>query len=661
MRGPSTPRDEPSAPDLDQDVERPVVPGLRVGRLLGRGGSACVWLVTNESGQRFALKVVQASRPGRVVEPSVPVVQEDPASSRRRGRRAAHSVEAEISEAASPASALTSQRNDAERSPSSVPDIGMADLARELTLLQRFSHEHLLRVHHLVGTDQGPGLLTDLAPGGSLLGLVTSRGPLPIPEVVTALVPVAQAVGYLHGAGALHGDVTPGNILFTNEGKPLLGDFGTGRLLGAAPGAVAGTPGFIDPQHGGGFDPGADVFALAAVAWFALTGRIPGPGEQRPPLALIVPEVPVELMQLIEDGLSSDRGRRPTADHFARALLASYDAGPVNLVPAVHASVLPELLTRPADSSANTPSTDWRRRIGTRVGRRQAGTAGSGSGSPRGHRPSTGQRGRAAIPAPTRPRVGSGEPRSRTVLAIVAGTVAAILLVAGIVLTLNGLPASTTATGGSESDRVAAQENAQSDDRVGQESTGGSEMVDGPADEAGRVSAAGEAPESGAAGAGGPADSPSAADPVAALGELAARRAQAFVTADPALLAGVDVDGSPAMAADRTSVEALVKTGRTLPDLTIDIRDPAVLTHTELEGLPTVAGLPAVVEPPAATEVSLVRATATLSAYTETSVSSSESAADPSPLMAAGQQELIFILWDAGDGWQIHTVVEPPA
>ena len=538
----------------------------------------------------------------------------------------------------------------------------MADLTRELTLLQRFSHEHLLRVHHIIETDQGPGLLSDLAPGGSLLGLVTSRGPLPIPEVVTALVPVAQAVGYLHGAGALHGDVTPGNILFTNEGKPLLGDFGTGRLLGAAPGAVAGTPGFIDPQHGGGFDAGADVFALAAVAWFALTGRIPGPAEQRPPLALIVPEVPLELMRLIEDGLSSDRGRRPTAEHFARALLASCDAGPVNLVPAVHASVLPELLTRPADSSANTPSIDWRRRIGARLGRRQAGTTGTGPGRPRGRRPSTGQRGRAATPAPTRPLGGSGEPRSRTVLAIVAGTVAVILLVAGIVLTLDGLPASTTATGGSESGRISAQENAQQDDRVGQEPTGSSGTVGGPAEEDSRAGAAGEAPERGGpAGAGESADSSFAADPVVALGELAARRAQAFATADPALLVGVDVDGSPAMAADRTSVEALVESGKTLPDLTIAIRDPAVLRATELAGLPTVADLPAVVEPPAATEVSLVRATAALSAYTETSVSSPESDADPSPLMAAGQQELIFILWNAGSGWQIHSVVEPPA
>ncbi len=573
----------------------------------------------------------------------------------------------------------------------------MSVLVRELRFLQRFTHDHLVRVHGVVETDQGPGLLMDLAPGGSLLALVTSRGPLPIPEVVTALVPVAQALGYLHGAGALHGDVTPGNILFTAEGKPLLGDVGTGRLLGAGRDGVAGTPGFLDPLHDGSFDAGADVFALAAVAWFALTGRIPGPAEQRPPLALIVPEVPLELMQLIEDALSSDRDRRPTADHFARGLLAGSAPAPVDLVPAVHASVLPELLTRRADPPPGDPPSRWRRPGGIRP---SAGGGGPGAvraerlpggssrgarlrgprspgGSVPGARPRGGRRrGRGQAPASRRAgpvsrqrgRSGSRERRTRGVLALLAGVAAVVLLVAGMALTLD-VVRSTEPAAGRAPDAAPDAVRGAAPGAVpgGAPANPGPDPADpGPSDRSetgGGKERPGADPARDGTGTGSP-DTDRAArpgDPAVALHGLADARARAFAEADPDLLTMVDVAGSPAMAADREAVGALAGTGRALRDLSIDIRDPAALTDAELADLPALATLPAVTDPPRSTEVSVVRATAALSSYTETASAPALQGSGPGPLMAADRQELIFILWGSADGWRIHSVVAPPA
>lgn len=645
--------DDPTPPGPGDDLERPVAPGLRVGRLLGRGGSSCVWLVTDAAGRRFALKVAHAVLPDPTVGP--PAIA--PPAGGPRGRRAA---------GPSSSAASATARGAAPHPLAAAPAGGTADLAGEFPLLQRLVHGHLLKVHSVVETDQGPGLLMDFAPGGCLLRLVTSRGPLPIPEVVTALVPIAQALAYLHAEGAVHGDVTPGNILFTSEGKPLLGDFGTTRLLGSVRPTTAGTPGFIDPLHQGGFEPGADVFALAAVSWFALTGRIPGPAEQRPPLALIVPEVPVHLMQLIEDGLSADRDRRPTAEQFAGSLLTCCDPGPVNLVPAVHSSVLPELLTRPADSHGAPPSIGRRSSVPGK-GRWQEGS--TAAGSARGIRRTPSVDRRRGVPVRRRPRAQGDRPKSRTrivlavVAAAVAAAVAALLLVAGFSSTLDGVP--TPAAGGPGTD---ARPEMQPGDPAGRGPAPAPEPVEPPADARRPTPAASPTPDGSADRPTGRREGSPAISPVTALGDLAALRAQAFATADDALLAEVNVGGSPAMTADRTSLEALTESGVRLSGLTIGIRDPVLLTAAALAEIPVVADLPAVVEASPGTRVSLIRATAALSAYTRVDAVSEERTGlrtgpgtEPGPLIAEDRQELIFILWDVGDGWRIHSVVEPPA
>ena len=78
------------------------------------------------------------------------------------------------------------------------------------------------------------GLIMDYAAGGSLGQLVAGRGELGPGETVTVLTPIAQALAYLHGQGFTHGDVSPGNVLFTAHGKPLLADLGVARMAADA-------------------------------------------------------------------------------------------------------------------------------------------------------------------------------------------------------------------------------------------------------------------------------------------------------------------------------------------------------------------------------------------------------------------------------------------
>ncbi|MFQ4150469.1 serine/threonine-protein kinase [Arthrobacter sp. LAPM80] len=219
-------------------------------------------------------------------------------------------------------------------------------VTREWQILTQFRHEHLIPVHSIVVDDVGSRvLLMDHAAGGSLAQIVRAKGPLTVGEAVTVLTPMGQVLSFLHGRGAVHGDVSPGNVLLSAAGKPLLSDFGLGRLLGQPAEPLAGTPGFYCAADSVR-DEAADVYALAAVGWFALTGQAAPATRDRLPLGTFVQDVPPELVAALEAGLNEVAARRPTAAAFAQAIFRSARAEPVALGNAVHPSVLPELLTR---------------------------------------------------------------------------------------------------------------------------------------------------------------------------------------------------------------------------------------------------------------------------------------------------------------------------
>ncbi|MGX1161490.1 serine/threonine protein kinase [Pseudarthrobacter sp. SLBN-100] len=287
-----------------EELQRPGVPGYAVGRLLGRGGSSSVWLVKEErTGREFALKCFRGA-----------------------ARRAARGE------------AMTEE-----------------DIRREIRILSVLDHPHLIKSHRAVDVEHGAhgntALLMDYAPAGSLGDLVTARGRLSVGETVTVLTPIAQVLGYLHSKGFTHADVSPGNVLFTGQGKPMLSDVGIARMLGdPASGPGRGTPGFMDPAPvdavRAGLQPERDVYSAAALGWFCLTGTLPQRTADRPPLTLLVPEVPKELAGALESGLNEDRRLRPTAAALGTAVYRSATARPLDLAPAVHPTVLPDLVTR---------------------------------------------------------------------------------------------------------------------------------------------------------------------------------------------------------------------------------------------------------------------------------------------------------------------------
>lgn len=200
------------------------------------------------------------------------------------------------------------------------------------------AHPAVARVHS-AGVLYGRAFLVmDLLPGGDLEDRLR-RGPLP-PEEARALgVALADGLAHIHAQGVLHRDIKPANVLFDEQGRPRLTDFGIARPVEATSltqsGVLLGTPGFMAPEQSGVGRPStaSDVFGLGATLYAALTGSPPFVGrttletltklmtEPPPPLPATLPaNLRAAVMRALEKEPPS---RFPSAAAFRDALQGS--------------------------------------------------------------------------------------------------------------------------------------------------------------------------------------------------------------------------------------------------------------------------------------------------------------------------------------------------
>ncbi len=148
-------------------------------------------------------------------------------------------------------------------------------LRREARLVASLAHPRIVPVLEFAERSGVAYFTMPLTPGGSLADLVATRGPLPLSEVGPELEALLDGVSSAHAAGVVHRDLKPENILLDRSGRWCLADFG----IASAPGesGAAGTLAFAAPEQLRGVpqDEGVDRYAIAAVAFFALTGHLP--------------------------------------------------------------------------------------------------------------------------------------------------------------------------------------------------------------------------------------------------------------------------------------------------------------------------------------------------------------------------------------------------
>lgn len=140
---------------------------------------------------------------------------------------------------------------------------------RRLAALVGTRHEHLAEVKDVVELEDGCAVVSERLDGPTLAVLRVSRVPLELGEVVALLEPLAAALEHLHRHGVTHGDVSPANVVLTQQGRPVLVD-----LVGEVA-FESGTTGFRAPERTAGAParPAGDVWSLATTAiWLLAVG-----------------------------------------------------------------------------------------------------------------------------------------------------------------------------------------------------------------------------------------------------------------------------------------------------------------------------------------------------------------------------------------------------
>lgn len=199
---------------------------------------------------------------------------------------------------------------------------------REAQVLARLGGDGVVRVHEVGVEGRTPWFAMDLMSGGSLAGRMKTQGRFPWAEAVALVKELARALGRCHALGLVHRDLKPANVLFDDQAKPRLADFGCVRDLGASrlteTGTVVGTPAYMAPEQldGRRADTPADVYALGVILYELVTGSRPfadghvharllaaTAGRFEAPSRLA--PVPAALDELVTRALAPDPRRRP--------------------------------------------------------------------------------------------------------------------------------------------------------------------------------------------------------------------------------------------------------------------------------------------------------------------------------------------------------------
>jgi serine/threonine protein kinase len=184
---------------------------------------------------------------------------------------------------------------------------------REARIGAGLHHPNVISVFDVVVEGNQRWLVMEYLPARSLAEICQADGPMAPSRVARIGAQVATALSAMHAKGMVHRDITPANILVTDDGTAKLADLGVaawGQITETGTGRIAGTPGFVAPEvlAGHSATQAADLYSLG----MALSATVEGHTRVSGRLAGVLSAL-----------TDSDPAHRPTADKAAQLLAGS--------------------------------------------------------------------------------------------------------------------------------------------------------------------------------------------------------------------------------------------------------------------------------------------------------------------------------------------------
>jgi eukaryotic-like serine/threonine-protein kinase len=199
------------------------------------------------------------------------------------------------------------------------------------------SHPHILAVFDWSGDEDSPYLVTEFLGGGSLRSMLDAGHRLTTAQALIVGLETVRALDHAHRQGFVHRDIKPANLLFGEDARLRVADFGLARAIAEAgwtepTGAILGTARYASPEQARGESVNgvSDIYSLALVLIEAVTGMVPFGADTtiatlmaRLEHPLVVPEVMGPLAPILTQAGRLDADERPDAAAFGAGLIAA--------------------------------------------------------------------------------------------------------------------------------------------------------------------------------------------------------------------------------------------------------------------------------------------------------------------------------------------------
>ncbi len=255
----------------------------------------------------------------------------------------------------------------------------------EAAAVASLRHPNIIQVYDFNHDDDTYYIVFEFIPGESLQAqlkrLNNNNRLMPYSQTVNIAGSVSDALDYAHSRGMIHRDIKPANVMLNVHGQAILMDFGVVKIVGGdthtATGAVVGTARYMSPEQirGEKVDTRSDIYSLGVTIFEMVGARPPFQADSAltvmmmhvndpvPDLRQIRPDVPDDLVTIINKSLAKDRGERyQTAAELASDLRSASLKPPEDksafVVPpaAVAASQLATKPESPAPSIQGVPT-----------------------------------------------------------------------------------------------------------------------------------------------------------------------------------------------------------------------------------------------------------------------------------------------------------------
>lgn len=200
-------------------------------------------------------------------------------------------------------------------------------LLREAQAASKLSHPNIVTVHSIEREGERDFIVMEYVLGKSL-GEHFGDKSQSLDQVLDIAAQLAEALQKAHGAGVIHRDLKPGNVLIDPDGRPRILDFGLAKIEGAAKltqtGSTIGTMAYISPEQAQGreVDQRSDLFSLGVLLYEMIAGRVPFAGDHEAaliyaivndepePMARFKKSVPESLERIVAKCLAKDPAER---------------------------------------------------------------------------------------------------------------------------------------------------------------------------------------------------------------------------------------------------------------------------------------------------------------------------------------------------------------